>query len=76
VPEIPAPELLDMRSLLNVVKTRESMFYDGVLEGVYVRREQNGMIVDRAKIVRADFIAGNEHWSCGVVVPNKVICNR
>lgn len=76
VPEIPAPELLDMRSLLNVVKTRESMFYDGVLEGVYVRREQNGVIVDRAKIVRADFIAGNEHWSCGVVVPNKVICNR
>ena len=37
----------------------------GKLEGVYVRidDERTGTLKDRSKIVRADFIAGNEHWT-------------
>ena len=76
VPEIPAPDQLDLQSILHLAKTKESMFYSGVVEGVYIRREQGGKTVDRAKIVRADFIAGNEHGSRGVMVPNKVLFNR
>lgn len=33
------------------------------MEGVYVKVERNGVVVQRAKIVRTDFIAGNEHWT-------------
>ncbi|KAF9073204.1 ATP dependent DNA ligase [Rhodocollybia butyracea] len=40
-----------------------SMFYDGRVEGVYVKWESGGRVVKRGKVVRADFIAGNEHWS-------------
>ncbi|EIW63811.1 ATP dependent DNA ligase [Trametes versicolor FP-101664 SS1] len=44
---------------------RPSLYYDGPVEGVYVKVERNGEVVSRGKVVRADFIAGNEHWSKG-----------
>ena len=44
---------------------RPSMFYEGRVEGVYVKVERGGWVVSRGKVVRADFIAGNEHWSKG-----------
>ncbi|KAM5539342.1 hypothetical protein V8D89_006976 [Ganoderma adspersum] len=44
---------------------RPSMFYEGRVEGVYVKVERAGRVVSRGKVVRADFIAGNEHWSKG-----------
>ena len=42
-----------------------SRFYDGRVEGVYVKVEKDGIVVGRGKVVRADFIAGNEHWTRG-----------
>ena len=42
-----------------------SRFYDGRVEGVYVKVEKGGVVVGRGKVVRADFIAGNEHWTRG-----------
>jgi atypical dual specificity phosphatase len=40
-----------------------SQFYDGPVEGIYVKEEQNGQVVNRGKIVRSDFTAGiTEHW--------------
>ncbi|KAF9478075.1 ATP dependent DNA ligase [Pholiota conissans] len=42
-----------------------SRFYDGRVEGVYVKVEANGRIKSRGKVVRSDFIAGNEHWTRG-----------
>ncbi|KAI0801413.1 hypothetical protein C8Q74DRAFT_1241882 [Fomes fomentarius] len=42
-----------------------SRFYEGPVEGVYVKVEKGGRVVSRGKVVRADFIAGNEHWSKG-----------
>ena len=42
-----------------------SRFYDGRVEGVYVKVEKDGVVVGRGKVVRADFIAGNEHWTRG-----------
>ncbi|KAG6874366.1 hypothetical protein C0995_015102 [Termitomyces sp. Mi166 len=42
-----------------------SKFWDGRVEGVYVKVEQNNCVVARGKVVRSDFIAGNEHWSRG-----------
>jgi atypical dual specificity phosphatase len=42
-----------------------SRYYDGPIEGVYVKVEKDGIIVDRGKVVRGDFISGNEHWTRG-----------
>ncbi|KAI0352276.1 ATP dependent DNA ligase [Trametes cingulata] len=51
---------------------RPSQFYHGPVEGVYVKVERNGEVVSRGKVVRADFIAGNEHWSKGPLKTNKL----
>lgn len=66
-------ENLDEQSLLELVQTQESSFYNGVIEGVYLRRQKDGRTIDRAKIVRSDFIAGDEHWNRRGVTPNTVI---
>ncbi|KAL0564426.1 hypothetical protein V5O48_017619 [Marasmius crinis-equi] len=44
---------------------KQSSFWDGRIEGVYVKWEKAGKAVNRGKVVRADFIAGNEHWTRG-----------
>ncbi|TBU48279.1 ATP dependent DNA ligase [Dichomitus squalens] len=46
---------------------RPSLFYEGRVEGVYVKVEKKGRVVSRGKVVRSDFIAGNEHWSRGLL---------
>jgi atypical dual specificity phosphatase len=43
----------------------KSSFYDGRVEGVYVKVERDTQVAFRGKIVRDDFIAGNEHWTRG-----------
>ncbi|KAI0701247.1 ATP dependent DNA ligase [Cerioporus squamosus] len=49
-----------------------SKFYDGPVEGVYVKVEKQGRVVSRGKVVRADFISGKEHWSRGPLRLNAV----
>ncbi|CAD0112207.1 unnamed protein product [Aureobasidium uvarum] len=66
-------ESLDEQSLLDLVRTHQSSYYEGVIEGVYLRRQKDGKTIDRAKIVRSDFIAGDEHWNRRGVVPNNVM---
>ncbi|KAI4842859.1 hypothetical protein E4T45_08877 [Aureobasidium sp. EXF-8846] len=63
-------EKLDEQFLLDIVRTRQSSYYEGVVEGVYLRRQKDGKTIDRAKIVRSDFIAGDEHWNRRGVTPN------
>lgn len=55
------------RNELVAMASRKSAFYDGPVEGVYVRFEdpERMVTVDRGKVVRVDFIAGNEHWNKG-----------
>lgn len=61
--------------ILAMVKN-QSAFYDGVLEGVVIRKENATVLLDRAKIVRKDFICGNDHWSKGIITYNKVQINE
>lgn len=60
--------------LKSLVQTK-STFYDGIVEGVYVRSydSSNNKLKYRAKIVRADFISGDEHWTKGKQTINTVI---
>ena len=48
----------------------ESKFYDGQVEGIYVRICEDGWLVDRGKIARKDFICGDGHWSKGILTKN------
>lgn len=58
----------------NVLKDmvhQPSQFYDGPVEGIYVKEEQNGQVINRGKIVRSDFTAGiTEHWDKAPVRKN------
>ena len=49
----------------------KSAYADAPLEGVYLRREQDGKLVTRAKLVRPDFVQGiGAHWSKGQLTAN------
>lgn len=52
---------------------RGSAFYDGPAEGVYVRVCDADWTIQRAKVVRPDFLSGDEHWSKHSVVPNGIL---
>jgi len=41
----------------------KSIFYDGPVEGIYVRAVKDGITKYRGKIVRSNFIAGDDHWT-------------
>jgi atypical dual specificity phosphatase len=55
-----------LRALLQT----QSRFCHGLAEGVYLRRCDDQWLTERGKIVRADFMCGNEFWSKGGVEPN------
>ena len=67
----PMPAEDELRSMMQ----KQSRFTDGRLEGVYVKVERDGRVVGRGKVVRSDFIAGNEHWTKGPLQANEVIHN-
>ncbi|KAJ3003079.1 hypothetical protein HKX48_001969, partial [Thoreauomyces humboldtii] len=74
VPRVPLPDgTVTAEVLKRMVETTRSRYYDGVVEGLYIRKERDGKVVDRAKLVRTDFIAGNEHWSKGIIMRNGVV---
>lgn len=49
-----------------------SKFYDGPIEGIYIRVCDNMWLKERAKIVRNDFLSGNEHWTKNIMTINKI----
>ncbi|OWZ18996.1 DNA ligase [Phytophthora megakarya] len=49
--------------LITMAQQRRSQFYDGPVEGIYLKWEQFGRVKERSKIVRSDFVAGDAHWS-------------
>ncbi|EAU92461.1 ATP dependent DNA ligase [Coprinopsis cinerea okayama7 len=51
---------------------RPSSFYEGRIEGVYVKVERGSQVVFRGKVVRKDFISGNEHWTRGPLQVNSL----
>ncbi|GJE89638.1 ATP dependent DNA ligase [Phanerochaete sordida] len=57
---------------LRCMVQQQSRFTDGRVEGVYVKTERGGKVVGRGKVVRSDFIAGNEHWTKGPLRANEL----
>lgn len=60
-----------VQEIVDLVKSK-SAFYDGPIEGVYIRRCNENWLEDRAKIVRNDFICGDIHWSKYKLTVNKL----
>ena len=53
----------------------QSSLYDGPVEGIYLRQESTSWLIQRAKVVRAEFMQQiGEHWSKQGVIPN-LLCN-
>jgi atypical dual specificity phosphatase len=52
--------------------TQKSKFYDGLVEGIYVRVCNENELVRRGKIVRTDFLCENKHWSKNQIERNTV----
>jgi hypothetical protein len=70
------PELgrgrFDLGSILRLLG--RSQLTDSPAEGLYVRREAEGRLVQRAKLVRAEFVqAIDEHWSKRRFETNQVV---
>lgn len=59
-------------ALEKVLMSTKSAFSDSLIEGIYFRWDQNGRLRTRAKLVRSDFITGNEHWSKGKFTLNTI----
>lgn len=62
------PREEELRSMVQ----RPSLFWDGRVEGIYLKIERAGKVIARGKVVRGDFIAGNEHWTRGGIRVNGI----
>ena len=72
-PLVENAESYDTREALeSLLKNTKSKFSDSIIEGIYFRWDQNGRLKTRSKLVRSDFINGDEHWSKGKIVLNIV----
>lgn len=59
VPLIVSKKFSNIKELTDIASKTKSKYYDGIIEGVYVRVCDDKHTVDRAKIVRKDFICGS-----------------
>ncbi|KAG1703551.1 hypothetical protein DVH05_007495 [Phytophthora capsici] len=75
VPKVWEGRLLPGRDELVAMVHQQSKFYDGLVEGIYVKWERLGRVMERSKIVRGDFLAGDDHWSKGNIRFNKLKLN-
>ncbi|OQR88602.1 hypothetical protein THRCLA_10216 [Thraustotheca clavata] len=62
-------DLSQFRSLLET----KSKYYDGPVEGIVIRKESSDVLMERAKLVRDDFIQNiDDHWAKKGTVKNKL----
>jgi atypical dual specificity phosphatase len=59
----------ELTNLVNI----QSNFYQGKVEGIYCRICDDNYLIKRGKIVRTDFICGNQHWSKGILEKNTLL---
>ena len=62
---------IDKNKLLKMIEEK-SNYTDSRVEGVYLKVFDSNYVKYRCKLVRNDFIAGNEHWSKKIIEQNKI----
>ncbi|OBT64262.1 hypothetical protein VE03_06768 [Pseudogymnoascus sp. 23342-1-I1] len=55
---------------------KQSAFAEGRVEGVVVKIEDKSWVKWRGKVVRGDFLAGNQHWSKNVMQENGILATE
>jgi atypical dual specificity phosphatase len=78
VPLIAQAESLAREEVMEMLERKSEYAPDSKIEGVYVKTEDatRTMIVGRGKVVRGDFIVGNEHWTRGPMIYNGIESER
>lgn len=69
----PVPKLyhgiLSLSDIPRVIS--QSSLYNGPMEGIYIRQENKEWLMQRAKVVRPEFVQQiHEHWSKHGIIPN------
>lgn len=65
---------LRLDDLKQIVMTQPSQFRQGVMEGIIIRKESADWILDRAKLVRPDFLQTiDSHWRGRLIEWNQLI---
>jgi atypical dual specificity phosphatase len=52
---------------------QQSAFAEGRVEGIVVKIEDKNWVKWRGKVVRGDFLAGNQHWSKNIMQENGIL---
>ena len=65
-------KIKDKNQLLKMIE-QKSDYTDGRVEGIYLKIFENDYVKARCKLVRNDFICGNDHWSKRILQKNKVM---
>ncbi|XP_037030330.1 uncharacterized protein LOC119070121 [Bradysia coprophila] len=82
VPLIVTKKFSNIKEITDLASKTKSKYYDGLIEGVYLRVCDDKKTIDRAKIVRKDFICGDSqatgssnnvrHWTKAQLTKNVV----
>lgn len=64
--------ITSLNQIKNLINT-QSNYYNGPVEGIYIRVNSEEFLEYRSKIVRTDFLSSEEHWTKGSFIKNKII---
>ena len=64
-------KIKDKNHLLKLIEEK-SNYTEGKVEGIYLKIFEGKYIKSRCKLVRNDFICGNNHWTKGGLIVNKI----
>jgi|SaaInlStandDraft_6_1057023.scaffolds.fasta_scaffold04298_4 atypical dual specificity phosphatase len=68
-------KIKDKTHLLKMIE-QKSDYTDGRVEGIYLKIFENDYVKSRCKLVRNDFICGNDHWSKGIMQKNTLTITK
>lgn len=71
-PPLSTDAQLTTQTVTQLLQRKSAFAPDVTIEGVYLRLDEGLWLKHRAKIVRPDFIPGNEHWSKTTITKNRL----
>jgi atypical dual specificity phosphatase len=63
-----------VEQLVKIATSHKSQYYDGIIEGIVCRvsDDNDQYLAKKGKIVRSDFIAGDQFWAKSKYVVNQI----
>ena len=63
-------KIKDKNQLLKMIEEKSNYTSDGRVEGIYLKIFEGDYVKSRCKLVRNDFLSGNDHWTKGGIQKN------